>query len=95
MDEQDLLLGAGLRGGMDASQYKDYVLVLLFMKYVSDKAASQKNYLSVYLGNEDGVAALIAAVSGLKGGKNCLNITDRIPLPMEQLEPVIRRQLAG
>ena len=26
-----------LRGGMDASQYKDYVLVLLFVKYVSDK----------------------------------------------------------
>jgi len=25
-----------LRGSMDASQYKDYVLVLLFMKYVSD-----------------------------------------------------------
>src|SRR5205085_7977988 len=34
-----------LRGGMDASQYKDYVLVLLFMKYVSDKAANQKGYL--------------------------------------------------
>ncbi len=29
-----------LRGGMDASQYKDYVLVLLFVKYVSDKYAS-------------------------------------------------------
>jgi type I restriction enzyme M protein len=29
-----------LRGGMDASQYKDYVLVLLFIKYVSDKYAS-------------------------------------------------------
>ena len=27
-----------LRGGMDASQYKDYILTLLFMKYVSDKA---------------------------------------------------------
>jgi len=26
-----------LRGGMDASQYKDYILVLLFVKYVSDK----------------------------------------------------------
>jgi len=26
-----------LRGGMDASEYKDYVLTLLFMKYVSDK----------------------------------------------------------
>ena len=25
-----------LRGGMDASQYKDNVLVLLFVKYVSD-----------------------------------------------------------
>lgn len=34
-----------LRGGMDASQYKDYVLVLLFMKYVSDK----------YAGDEDGL----------------------------------------
>ena len=29
-----------LRGGMDASQYKDYVLVMLFWKYVSDKAVS-------------------------------------------------------
>ena len=28
-----------LRGGMDASQYKDYVLVMLFIKYVSDKYA--------------------------------------------------------
>src|SRR6201981_968850 len=28
-----------LRGGMDASQYKDYVLVFLFIKYVSDKYA--------------------------------------------------------
>jgi type I restriction enzyme M protein len=30
---------------MDASQYKDYVLVLLFVKYVSDKYAGQKNAL--------------------------------------------------
>src|SRR2546426_138546 len=34
-----------LRGGMDASQYKDYVLVLLFVRYVSDKYADQKNAL--------------------------------------------------
>jgi type I restriction enzyme M protein len=26
-----------VRSGMDASQYKDYVLILLFVKYVSDK----------------------------------------------------------
>jgi len=31
-----------LRGGMDASQYKDYVLVLLFIKYISDKYADVK-----------------------------------------------------
>lgn len=31
-----------LRGGMDASQYKDYVLTLLFLKYISDKFKNQK-----------------------------------------------------
>ena len=34
-----------LRGGMDTSQYKDYVLVLLFVKYVSDKYAGQNDAL--------------------------------------------------
>ena len=29
-----------LRGGMNAAQYKDDVLTLLFMKYVSDKTAA-------------------------------------------------------
>lgn len=32
-----------LRGGMDASQYKDYVLVLLFVRYVSDKYAGKND----------------------------------------------------
>ena len=34
-----------LRGGMDASQYKDYILTLLFMKYVSDKHAGNADAL--------------------------------------------------
>ena len=34
-----------LRGGMDASQYKDYILTLLFVKYVSDKARTDPNSL--------------------------------------------------
>lgn len=34
-----------LRGGMDASQYKDYVLVVLFVKYISDKAKKDTEML--------------------------------------------------
>jgi type I restriction enzyme M protein len=32
-----------LRGGMDSSQYKDYVLFLLFLRYVSDKYGDEPN----------------------------------------------------
>ncbi len=33
-----------LRGGMDASQYKDYVLVLLFIKYITDKYGNSSDF---------------------------------------------------
>src|ERR1700753_3436365 len=33
-----------LRGGMDASQYKDYVLFMLFIKYVSDKYGNSDDF---------------------------------------------------
>lgn len=36
-----------LRGGMDASRYKDYVLVLLFVKYVSDKYSGTTDALDL------------------------------------------------
>lgn len=66
-----------LRGGMDASQYKDYILVLLFMRYVTDK----------YYGKED---ALIQVPEGggfkdlvnLKGDKE---IGDKINIAIRKL----------
>ena len=59
-----------LRGGMDASQYKDYVLVLLFVKYVSDKYAGDPNAL-IDVPSGGSFADMVAA----KGSKE---IGDRI-----------------
>lgn len=53
-----------LRGGMDASQYKDYVLVLLFVKYVSDRYAGQPDAL-IEVPAGGGFADMVA----LKGDK--------------------------
>jgi len=36
-----------LRGSMDASQYKDYVLILLFVKYLSDKGDDPKTLFKI------------------------------------------------
>ena len=59
-----------LRGGMDASQYKDYVLILLFVKYVSDKYAGDPDAL-IDVPAGGGFADMVAA----KGSKE---IGDRI-----------------
>lgn len=53
-----------LRGGMDASQYKDYILTLLFMKYVSDKAANDPDSL-IFVPQGGGFADMV----NLKGDK--------------------------
>ena len=53
-----------LRGGMDASQYKDYVLALLFVKYVSDKYAGQPQAV-IHIPAGGGFADMVA----LKGDK--------------------------
>lgn len=48
-----------LRGGMDASQYKDYVLSFLFIKYVSDKYAGQP-YAPIKIPKGADFAAMVA-----------------------------------
>ena len=66
-----------LRGGMDASQYKDYVLTLLFMKYVSDKHASDPIAL-IEVPTGGGFSDMVA----LKGNKE---IGDRINIIIGRL----------
>ncbi|MCY3746816.1 MAG: class I SAM-dependent DNA methyltransferase [Acidobacteria bacterium] len=53
-----------LRGGMDASQYKDYVLTLLFVKYVSDRRAGDP--MAVLEVPEGGGFADIVRLKGTK-----------------------------
>ena len=51
---------------MDASQYKDYVLTLLFMKYVSDKYTGSEELYSDIVVPPDGSFADMAALKGTK-----------------------------
>lgn len=59
-----------LRGGMEPSEYKDYVLFMLFIKYVSDK----------YAGDEDAPLVIPAGASfeDMKALKGKPDIGDRI-----------------
>lgn len=69
-----------LRGGMDASQYKDYVLVLLFVKYVSDRYAGQP-YASITVPKGASFADMVA----LKGKPDIGDqINKKIIAPLEQ-----------
>ena len=58
-------------------------------------AASQKSYISVYLGCEARAVAVIATDPALKGGKSCVNITDRAALPLGALKAAIADALAA
>ncbi|MEZ0464968.1 N-6 DNA methylase [Phaeobacter sp. SYSU ZJ3003] len=53
-----------LRGGMDASLYKDYILTLLFVKYVSDRAGQPDALIEVPSGSS------FNDMKALRGSKN-------------------------
>jgi type I restriction enzyme M protein len=62
-----------LRGGMDASQYKDYILTLLFVKYVSDRYENDKNALI-----EVPVGGSFSDIADLKGKPNIGEGIDKV-----------------
>lgn len=66
-----------LRGGMDASQYKDYVLTLLFVKYVSDRAAADPNSL-IDVPADGSFAAMEAVKGSAEIGDKCNKIIARL-----------------
>ena len=73
-----------LRGGMDASQYKDYVLVLLFVKYVSDKYAGVR-YAPISIPEGASFADMVA----LKGKSDIGDqVNRRIIAPLKDQNPI-------
>ncbi|MFZ4614806.1 MAG: type I restriction-modification system subunit M [Rectinemataceae bacterium] len=77
-----------LRGGMDASQYKDYVLVLLFMKYVSDRYASDPEGL-IEVPKGGGFADMVAAKNDKEIGDRINKIIGRLADANENLKGAI------
>ena len=77
-----------LRGGMDASLYKDYILTLLFVKYVSDRAGQEDALIEVpegcsfddirkLRGTKDIGEGLDTAIAGIAAANDLKNVIDR------------------
>ena len=77
-----------LRGGMDASQYKDYVLVLLFVKYVSDKYANDPDGL-IEVPPGGRFADMVAAKGDKEIGDRINKIVARLADANDQLKGAI------
>jgi len=95
-----------LRGTIDPTQYKDYILVLLFLKYVSDLVADQRDrYLKEYGGDEARVERAMkrerfvlapgCSFAALYAERTEPDIGDRINKVLERIEDDNTAKLAG
>lgn len=95
-----------LRGTIDPTQYKDYILVLLFLKYVSDLVADQRDrYLKEYGGDEARVERAMKRerfvlaegcnFAALYAQRTEPDIGDRINKVLERIEDDNTAKLAG
>lgn len=75
-----------LRGGMDASQYKDYVLTLLFIKYLSDK---RKSNTLVKIPEGSSFDDLVALKGNKEIGDKINKAIDKLAEANEQLKGVL------
>ena len=66
-----------LRGGMDASQYKDYVLTMLFVKYVSDRYAGKLGQ-PIEVPEGGGFADMVALIGDKEIGDRINKIIGRL-----------------
>lgn len=78
-----------LRGGMDASQYKDYVLFMLFIKYISDKYANSKEYRPAVVIPRGASFSDMVAMKGKSGIGDAIN--KQVIQPLIEANPLLAR----
>ncbi|MEC5181688.1 type I restriction-modification system subunit M [Arthrobacter sp. CG_A4] len=94
------------RGVVDATQYKDYILVMLFVKYISDIwTEHEENYQKQFEGNPERVESLLqrerfplhkeSTFNHLYANRTADNIGELINIALEAIEEDNRAKLAG